>query len=140
VHADDGDGIVFFGFGQVDIRLEGSLFVDHLGPRVEFSEIDISIERPSKPGNLDYYKKMPPQLHYLFRREEETHFSKQRLGIFPETRLAAPRVRHAALELGPKGRAMTPDAGVDEFVQDDIVGQVRRQDGEKRVELDAAGA
>jgi len=54
--------------------------------------------------------------------------SKQRQGIFPETRLTAPRVRHAALELSPKFPAMASDAGVDELVQNDIVSQVRRHD------------
>jgi len=66
--------------------------------------------------------------------------SKKRLGIFPESRLAAPRVRHAALELGPKSRAVVPDTGVGEFVQEDVVGQVRRHDDQERVKPDAAGA
>lgn len=35
---------------------------------------------------------------------------------------------------------MAPDAGVDKFVQDDIVGKVRRHDGQERIEPDAAGA
>jgi hypothetical protein len=34
---------------------------------------------------------------------------------------------------------MASDAGMDELVQDDIVGQLRRHDGQERVELDAAG-
>ncbi len=34
---------------------------------------------------------------------------------------------------------MASDAGMDEFVKDDVIGQVRRHDGQERVELDAAG-
>jgi hypothetical protein len=34
---------------------------------------------------------------------------------------------------------MPPDAGVDELVEDDVVGEVRRDSGEAGVELDTAG-
>jgi len=60
--------------------------------------------------------------------------------ILPQAGLAEAGVRHAPLELDPKGPAMPPDAGVDELVEDDIVGEVRREGGEASVELDAAGA
>ncbi len=51
-----------------------------------------------------------------------------------------PGVRHAALELGPEGPPMAPDASVDELVEDDVISQVRRHDGQERVELDASRA
>jgi hypothetical protein len=60
--------------------------------------------------------------------------------ILPQAGLAAAGVRHAALELRPKGPAVTADMNMDELVKDDVVGEVRREGGEAGVELDAAGA
>ncbi len=65
--------------------------------------------------------------------------SKKRQGIIPEAGLTAAGVRQAAFELGPKSPPVAPDAGVDKLMQDDILGEVRRQDGEHRVKLDASG-
>ncbi len=59
--------------------------------------------------------------------------------VFTEAGLAPPGVGHEALELGPEARAVAPVAHVDELVEDDVVREVLRQDGQDGVELDASG-
>jgi hypothetical protein len=42
------------------------------------------------------------------------------------------------LELLPERPAVAPDAGVDELVENDVIGKLSRQDDQVSVELDAA--
>lgn len=42
-------------------------------------------------------------------------------------------------ELSPERPAVTSDTSMDQFVENDVVRKVRRQDGQPGVELDAAG-
>jgi hypothetical protein len=62
--------------------------------------------------------------------------SKKRQRILPQTPLAAAGVGHAPLEFAPEGPAVSADEGVDELVEDDVIGEVGRKDGQARVELD----
>jgi len=64
--------------------------------------------------------------------------SKKRQGIFPQARPAGGDVGHEPAELRPEGPAVAPDPGVDELVEDDVIGEVGRQDGQVDVELDAS--
>ena len=66
--------------------------------------------------------------------------SKKRQRIFAEADLPAPGIGHVPLELGPESPAVAADAGMDELMEDDVVGQVPRHDGQESVELDAARA
>ena len=56
-----------------------------------------------------------------------------------EPLLPVPGVRHVALELLPEAPAVAPLTRVDEFVNNDVIAELRRQNGQAGVELDAAG-
>jgi hypothetical protein len=58
-------------------------------------------------------------------------------GVFAKPHAAGGYVGDEPAELGPKSLTVAPDPGVNEFVDDDVVGQVGRQDGQMDVELDA---
>jgi hypothetical protein len=73
-------------------------------------------------------------------RDYSTAGLKEGQRIFAQAGLAPAGVGQAALQLGPEGPAMAADPGVDELMEDDVVGQVRRHHGQERVELDPAGA
>ena len=60
--------------------------------------------------------------------------------VFAQAGLAPAGVGHQAPELAPEVPAVAADPGVDEFVEDDVIGQIGRDGGQEDVELDPAGA